>query len=334
MEDLQKTQHYTTEAAEICKNLIQDIPNGVLLVEPFAGEEDLLPLFPNHEWILYDIDSSLENPITQDTLKNPPDYEQKWVITNPPYLAKNKAQNKDLFLEYGLDDLYKISLKTFLKAEGGIVIIPTNFLTDERSEKIRKIFFDRFKIIRLNIFTKPIFKSTTYSVCSFSFIKKDKEEKEIIFPVYLPQEKKETIFSLKEDYGYRLAGEFYHKFKEIKPIFRRLRNGESEVKNITKIKLYALDSRDKKIRLTFGEDPYYGKDTDRVFATFVSNIEISEDIQEKIVERFNKELNFFREEYLELSLTNYRDFNRKRIGFDFAYKLATFVYNEIMEELK
>ena len=27
------------------------------------------------------------------------------------------------------------------------------------------------------------------------------------------------------------------------------------------------------------------KDTDRVFATFVSNIEISEDIQEKIVEK-------------------------------------------------
>ena len=87
MEDLQRTQHYTTEAAKICKNLIQDIPNGVLLVEPFAGgRRPPFLFFQITNGSVYDIDSSLENPITQDTLKNPPDYEQKWVITNPPYL--------------------------------------------------------------------------------------------------------------------------------------------------------------------------------------------------------------------------------------------------------
>ena len=104
----------------------------------------------------------------------------------PSLFIKNKAQNKDIFLEYGLDDLYKISLKTFLKAEGGIVIIPTNFLTDERSEIIRKIFFDRFKIIRLNIFQNLFL---IYHICSFS-LKKIKRKRKL----FLYLQKKETIF--------------------------------------------------------------------------------------------------------------------------------------------
>ena len=48
MEDLQKTIHYTTKAEEICSNLVKYIPEGVKLIEPFVGDGDLLPLFPNH----------------------------------------------------------------------------------------------------------------------------------------------------------------------------------------------------------------------------------------------------------------------------------------------
>ena len=47
MGDLQKTIHYTTESETICGNLIQYIPQGVQLVEPFVGGEDLVSLFPN-----------------------------------------------------------------------------------------------------------------------------------------------------------------------------------------------------------------------------------------------------------------------------------------------
>ena len=32
----------------------------------------------------------------------PPNYHEKWVITNPPYLAKNKAKDKTLFNQYSV----------------------------------------------------------------------------------------------------------------------------------------------------------------------------------------------------------------------------------------
>lgn len=106
----------------------------------------------------------------------PPDYKGKRVITNPPYLAKNKAKDKGLFKKYGYDDLYKIALSTFIGCEGGIIIVPLNFLTDEYSERIRKEFLSQYKIDKINIFKSPVFSSTTYSVCAFVFHKEPNTE--------------------------------------------------------------------------------------------------------------------------------------------------------------
>lgn len=61
---------------------------------------------------------------------------------------------------------------TCLDAKGGIAIIPTNFFTDERTGNVRAKFLDIFEIKELNIFTEPVFESTTYSVCSFAFQKR------------------------------------------------------------------------------------------------------------------------------------------------------------------
>ena len=172
MADIDRTRHYTTKAEEICSNLIEYIPVNAQLIEPFVGDGDLLPLFPNHNWELYDFDDKGNN-IIQDTLKIPPDYKNKWVITNPPYLAKNKANDKSIFNQYNTDDLYKATLISILDCAGGILIIPTNFLTDERTGTIRTKFLNQFEILELNVFTKPVFESTTYSVCSFAFKRKD-----------------------------------------------------------------------------------------------------------------------------------------------------------------
>ena len=38
-----------------------------------------------------------------------------------------------------------------------------------------------------------------------------------------------------------------------------------------------------------------------------------------LIKEFNIRLNKFREQYNNISMTNYRDYNRKRIGFTFAY---------------
>jgi len=41
---------------------------------------------------------------------------------------------------------------------------------------------------------------------------------------------------------------------------------------------------------------------------------------------FNKEINRLRDDQFSLFLTNYRDKDRKRISFDFAYKFINYLY--------
>lgn len=326
MADIDKTRHYTTKAEEICSNLVSYIPKDVQLIEPFVGDGDLLPLFPHHSWELYDYDDKGNN-IIQDTLKNPPSYKNKWVITNPPYLAKNKASDKSIFIQYNTDDLYKATLLSIMECDGGILIIPTNFLTDERTGPIRAQFLNQFEILAINIFTQPVFISTTYSVCSFAFRRKDNKLPQTflvnIFPI--GQQVHITIYP---EYDYRIAGEFYNALSNSKNIFGRL-VGTTSDKYITNIKLYAIDTRNERIRLEYEPNHYIGKDSDRTYATFTCEYQLTEEQEKKLISEFNKQLENFRKQYYDLSMTNYRDYNRKRIGFTFAYQLLSKIYFEL-----
>lgn len=327
MTDLQKTKHYTTKSAEICGNLLQYIPQDAILVEPFVGDGDLLQLFPNHKWEMYDIENK-NNNIVQDTLLNPPNYKNKWVITNPPYLAKNKATNKTIFNKYNTDDLYKAALLSMSACNGGIVIIPTNFLTDEKTGPIRTLFLDQFEILEMNIFTEPVFTTTTYSVCSFAFQRKNKNSKlPQTFSININPAKEKINITIYPDYDYRIAGEFYNSLDSTKNIFGRL-VGNSSNDYITNIKLYALDTRNERIRVEFEPVPYCGKKSDRTYATFTCKNQLSEEQEKYLINEFNKQIETFRKKYYDLSMTNYRDYNRKRIGFTFAYQLLSKIYNE------
>ena len=46
--------------------------------------------------------------------------------------------------------------------------------------------------------------------------------------------------------------------------------------------------------------------------------------------QFNEKFEQFRLDTFDLALTNYRDFNRKRVGFDFAYRFLSMIYDDIM----
>jgi hypothetical protein len=213
----------------------------------------LLTLFPEHSWEMYDIDNKV-NQINRDTLLDAPSYKGKWVITNPPYLAKNKAQDKTIFAKYDTDDLYKASLLSILECEGGILIIPTNFFTDERTSNIRSKFLNQFNILEVNIFTEPVFETTTYSICSFAFQKKENNEEKQTFTVNVSN-KGTTSITLYPKNGYRLAGEFYDTLSSTNIMFGRL-IGSTSNDYITNIKLYALDTRNERIRVEFEPNHY------------------------------------------------------------------------------
>lgn len=330
MGDLQKTIHYTTESEMICGNLIHYIPTEAHLIEPFVGGEDLVQLFPNHQWETYDIDPATNAQHYQDTLLNPPNYQGKWVITNPPFLAKNKASNKQIFDAYNVDDLYKAFLVSMLECEGGIIIVPTNFLSDERTADVRKKFFNRFEILELNIFTVPVFKTTTYSVCSFAFRRAQLQSERKIKCNVMPANNSYDII-LYECHNYRLGGDIVNTIESHKNYFGRLTSTTPASKFITNIKLYGLDTRNERIHVAF-EEPYVGKQTDRVYATFVCDMDIPEDVQKKMVELFNEKFEQFRLDTFDLALTNYRDYNRKRVGFEFVYRFLSMIYDEINAE--
>ena len=307
--------------------MIKYIPASSHLIEPFCGDGDLLSLLPLGNWECYDIEPH-SNSIQRDTLLNPPEYKNKWVITNPPYLAQNKAKDKTIYSLYNVDDLYKASMVSMLDVEGGILIIPTNFFTDERTGAVRKQFLNKFSILELNIFTQPIFETTTYSIWSFAFQKKE-EDIEQRFAVNIYPENKRIEVKLAEEYDYRIAGEFYVEITKTPNIFGRVIAGARIADYIIPIKLYALDTRTTHIHLEYNEDIYYGKMTDRIYATLTCKYQLTSEQCKKLIEEFNKRVETFRQEYCDIAFTNYRDYNRKRIGFDFAYCLLSTIYNEL-----
>lgn len=320
MSDLSRTTHYTTNAEEICGNLTRYIPADARLIEPFVGDGHLLSLFPGHHWETYDI--AIDG---RDTILNPPSYNGKWVITNPPYLAKNKAkENHRAYSIYEVDDLYKAFLLSIESCEGGIVIVPTNFFADERSKAVRIAFLDVFDILEMNAFDHPVFDTTTYSVCCFAFKRKRRGANTVSFLV----NGKHT--SLHREYGYRFAGELFNELEKQKAVFGRLQRDVLNNDYITRIKLYALDTRDERIRCEIDDKPYYGKNSDRMVATLTCKFQLSKRQEEELVKQFNKSLEQFRRDNDDLPLTNYRDFGRRRIGFTFAYQLMSKIYFDLL----
>ena len=91
-------QFYTTNSDYILQGLT--MPDEIEIVEPFVGNGDLVKWIKknikNYSLLTYDIDPKTECSEIRDTLMNPPKYDGKFSITNPPYLAKNK--NKDIQL--------------------------------------------------------------------------------------------------------------------------------------------------------------------------------------------------------------------------------------------
>lgn len=316
MADLIKTQHFTTQHEKILININF---NPKQAVDPFAGACDLVNHFQKTEWELYDIDVKDQRVNYRDSLLDPIDYTNKTVITNPPYLAKNKTKEfEEVFKKYNTDDLYKASILSIIGCKNGILIIPINFFTDENTEDVRRCFLSKYKIENVNIFNSPVFENTTYNVCSFYF-EAGKTDNVTFHNI---DSKVSFQTQLKEEYGYRLGGDFYNSFKNIKPIFSRARQDKENV-FLTNIFLTALDKRNELINLKYNEDIFYGKDTDRIYATLICKRQLSEEEQRSLIDNFNNFLLKERDSYQNLILTNYRDFGRKRISFDDVYKICT-----------
>jgi len=344
-------QFYTTNHEYILQGM--KIPNNIKnIIEPFTGNGDLITFIEkeqeknNIKYIIecYDIEPTKNYIIEKDTIKNPPNYKNKYLITNPPYLARNKSKDKSLFDKYEVNDLYKCVIKNLLTniSLGGIFIIPLNFWSSIRLADIelRKAFLEKYDIILLNIFEETVFDDTTYTICSFQFeLKKNNDNSNKLNIIVYPSK---TIIKteLNDKNNFMIGGDIYNlKLKNTYKITRLTK--KNKAKSNTNILVKCIDDNiNSQIGLSFVEDKdIYVDDTPnqtaRTYATLIIEPKIDKDKQKQLITKFNKFLEEHRKKYNSLFLSNYReskDIARKRISFDLVYSITEYIldnFNDI-----
>ena len=336
-----KGQFYTVNSSYILDGLPMPPSTARCIIEPFAGKGDLLDwLEKNGNTLpveLYDIDPKKEGIIPRDTLMNPPNYKDSWILTNPPYLARNKCDKKEIFDIYNTNDLYKCFITSLTKQEeaciGGIFIIPAGFFFSPRDLDVRcrDHFLSKYKLLKVKYFEETVFPDTTTTVVAFAFEKStvllDEQSVEWIS---LPSGDK-RVFKLSKENDWIIGGDIY-KLSIPKGIkIRRHVEGQKlkEGEQRTFMTLSALDTgtKDGRIRLEYKENYIYpAKECSRTYATLCiqgKNITLEE--QKKICIDFNALVEKKRADTWSLFLPQFREskeYARKRIPFELAYTIV------------
>jgi hypothetical protein len=336
-------QYYTTNQEYILQKMT--IPDKIEnIIEPFAGNGNLVEFIEKEEKKnnikynieCYDIEPKKDYIIKRDTIKEPPNYNNKYIITNPPYLARNKTKDKTLFDKYDVNDLYKCVIKNIITniCLGGIFIIPLNFWSSIRIADInlRKSFLEKYTVTLLNIFEEQVFNDTTYTICSFQFELKNNDNINKINIIVYPSK---TIIEteLNDDNNYIIGGDIYNlKLNNTYKISRLTKKNKE--KSNTNILVKCIDDNiNSQIGLSFVDDKdiYIDntpKQTARTYATLIIEPKINKNKQKELILKFNKYLEEHRKKYNSLFLTNYReskDIARKRISFDLVYSITAYI---------
>ena len=352
MNKKQLGQFYTTNYAYILQNMY--IPDNISnIIEPFAGAGDLLNFINDNDRDkynieCYDIEPKKDFIIKRDTLLNPPNFNGAFVITNPPYLARNKSDDKEIYDKYNTNDLYKcfISLLIGSSCAGGILILPLNFLSSIRKAdiKLREKFVKKYDIILCNIFEEQVFNDTSYSICCLQFSAKNYNSEsggdgcDGGCDCYIYPSNKRISFVLNAGNNYTIGGKIYNLPRNTKyKIDRATRLVKNEDENlITNILVKCIDdSLYSKIGLSIVDDLTKEKHIDRSpnltarsYAVLVIEPRITAEEQSALVDKFNTYLNEYRDQYNSLFLTNYRESNsiaRKRISFGLVYEICGYL---------
>jgi hypothetical protein len=323
-------QFYTVRSTYILEGVPRP-PEGVRIVEPFAGQGDIL------EWIggdveSYDIEPKHPRVVQRDTLLDPPEYRGKWVITNPPYLARNHAEDKTVFDRYGMNDLYKCAILSIIGCLGGTLIIPVGFFLSPRDMdfRCRDALLSKYTLTQVKYFEEDVFPDTPTTVVVVSFMSSETPMTEqTVEWIQRPTGERKT-FTLRRSENWIIGGDVYTLPVVEGVAVRRhvegtpLKEGES----LTGLTLTALDSGKEGGRIKLVYDPTYvypAKDTSRAYLTVcIQGKTLTPDEQQQLAGRFNELVEAKRLDTWSLFLPAYREskeYARKRIPFDLAYRI-------------
>jgi hypothetical protein len=336
-------QFYTTNSSYILEGFT--IPPTRKIIEPFAGKGDLLEWITSLGWKgtleAYDIDPKKSTIQKRDTLRNPPDYTNAWILTNPPYLARNKSKEKDIYDLYNTNDLYKCFLSSVVKqgCEGGILIIPSGFFFSPRDIDVRcrDDFMTRYSITKVRFFEESVFEDTSTTIVAFSFKKSPSILKEQSVEWEVFPSKKKKIFQMLAKNDWIIGGDIYRLPTPAKLSIRRYVVGQplKENEQQTFLTLNALDSGTKegRICLEYKKDYLYpAQECSRTYATLrITGKQLSEEEQIGLAKKFTEFLEQKRAETWSLFLPQFREskeYARKRIPFELAYQILLYLIGQ------
>lgn len=332
-------QFYTVNSSYILEGLPLPPETIKHIIEPFAGKGDLIDWLKEKGVSLpietYDIDPKRDDIVQRDTLTSPPDYQDSWVITNPPYLARNKCDKKELFDKYNTNDLYKcfiLSISDQNFCAGGIIIIPAGFFLSPRDIDVRcrNSFMRNYRLTHVRYFEETVFPDTTTTVVAISFERSPIGliEQNVEW-ISLPSGERRT-FNMNAENDWIIGGQVYKLSVPEGITVRRYVVGQKARtgEQITSMTLCALDSgkQSGRISLDFKEGYVYpAKDCSRTYATMcITGRTLSIVEQKRLCNEFNEFLEQKRVETWSLFLPQYREskeYARKRIPFDLAYTI-------------
>lgn len=330
MDKKQLGAFYTTNIDEIFGDVFEDFQqyyNNELIYEPCCGNGDIIKYLNNHNIYnieAYDItNNTYKNVKIKDTILKPLNYDNCWIVTNPPYLAKNKMsiEMKNKYnlkdLNNQIEDLYEFYVLQLIKSAclGGILILPTNFLFSY-SNKIRKRFIEKYEIKTLKIYEKQIFNDTTSSVIVFNFIKRETTNYSIKTQLIQKDKVENFVIELSKNNNYIFGFELYKEKYKSNIKLSRYVNNESGRYYKTNIEIFTLDP---KMKAVYNKNPQLNKITDRSKINIIINRKLKENEQHYIINKFNEKLSKYRKQYYSLFMSSYREFSRKRLNFNLIY---------------
>jgi hypothetical protein len=342
---------YSTNSEELFEIVFEDFlkfynNNPKIICEPCCGDGDIVNFLKSKN--IYNIEcfdiinNIVPNVKIQDTILNSPDYDNKYIITNPPYLSKNKMP-KNFKTKYenftDWSDLYELYIKELIKSNcnGGILILPSNFIFSYRSD-LRKQFIQKYKINILKIFEKQIFNDTTQTVVVFDFFNRklleEKQKNNFIINTYLITKEKTENFNIEisKNNNYSYGSELYNlKYKSNLKLSRYIKDDLEENKMfLTNIEITTLDPN---MKAYYVDNPVKNKITDRTRITIISSEKLEENQQKYIIKKFNEKLLKYRIKYHSLFMSSFREFSRKRLNFDLIYTFLKNIINKMFETL-
>lgn len=350
----QRGQFYTTQCRKIFQNMT--IPSNIVhIIEPFAGKGDLVKFAREQDggqrfhFSLYDIEPKFAGTVQQDTLLHPPSYENQFILTNPPFLARNKNPDKTIYDQYvGCNDLYKCFLSSIMATPvdrgcvGGLIILPVNFLCSIRVAdiRLRERFFNRFHVQSVNIFEESVFDDTKYSVCSLLFMKKSGARASQTQITMRPSNDQFTV-KFDSENRYSIGGEIYQlSTTPSYSITRATSKNATDLDVVSNVLLKCIDdSASSHLGFKIVEDDKKADYVDqteklsqRSYAILIFQPSLTMREQKDFVLKCNEFLKTKRRRYRSLFLTNYRESNtiaRKRISFQLGFRIGSHILQEM-----